>query len=120
METTAEPVDTMNLLEIPIVAKKDEDEDQEEEDKEVDAMSEQQKQLLFPSHIHKISSLIGLFAHQRDLQQRLQASQCTAESFEWTSQLQYHFSTESQSVSIQVSHSYSTTSPPSHSLSASR
>ncbi|KAK2190793.1 hypothetical protein NP493_68g02023 [Ridgeia piscesae] len=101
METTAEPVDTMNLLEIPIVAKKDEDEDQEEEDKEVDAMSEQQKQLLFPSHIHKISSLIGLFAHQRDLQQRLQASQCTAESFEWTSQLQYHFSTESQSVSIQ-------------------
>ena len=98
-----EPVDTMNLMDIPIVPKKDEEGEQDKKEKEDDAESDGLKMQLFPSQIHKISSLIGLHAHQRDLLQRLQTSQGdTRQSFEWASQLQYHFSPEPCSVSIEV------------------
>ncbi|KAI0240664.1 hypothetical protein LSAT2_008589 [Lamellibrachia satsuma] len=98
-----EPVDTMNLMDIPIVPKKDEEGEQDKKEKEDDAESDGLKMQLFPSQIHKISSLIGLHAHQRDLLQRLQTSQGdTRQSFEWASQLQYHFSPEPCCVSIEV------------------
>ena len=64
---------------------------------------ERPKQLHLPSHFHKISSLIGLLAHQRDLLQRLEAAQGSPrESFEWASQLQYRVSSESGNVEVKV------------------
>ena len=101
--TTAEPVDTMNLGMIPIVVKKEEESEEEEEDEQSDL-----RLTLFPSQIHKISNLIALLAHQRDLLQRLgemkedNANGKIAESLEWRSQMQYLFDTESRIVQAKV------------------
>ena len=101
--TTAEPVDTMNLGMLPLVVKKEEESEEEEE-----ADQSEPRLMLFPSQIHKISNLIALLAHQRDLLQRFgeliedDASGKIAESLEWRSQMQYLFDKESRIVQAKV------------------
>ena len=60
--------------------------------------------------IHKISNLIALLAHQRDLLLRLAELKKgsfngkVAESLEWKSQIQYLFDTESRIVQAKVNY----------------
>lgn len=64
--------------------------------------------MLFPSQIQKISSLIALMAHQRDLLQRLNAAQefakeSLAEHFMWKAQMQYSYVEDKKSANVTVS-----------------
>ncbi len=97
--TTTEPIDTMNLGDLPLVIKKEEEEEEEEE---VDPT--EIKLVLFPSQIHKISSLIALMAHKRDLLERLQKLPQgeIAKSIDWKSQLQYQFDKANHGVQVKV------------------
>ncbi|GFO25145.1 dynein beta chain, ciliary-like, partial [Plakobranchus ocellatus] len=52
------------------------------------------KLMLFPSQVHKLTSLLSLLAHLRDLVQRLISisdQRLPTESFDWKSQLRYEF-----------------------------
>ena len=100
---TEPPVDTMNILDMPSDPKKEEGEQLESGELEESDVMESPKQLHLPSHMHKISSLIGLLAHQRDLLQRLQTAQGSPrDSFEWSSQLQYRVSSDTGGVEVKV------------------
>ena len=100
---TTEPVDTMNLSAMPIIEKKEETKVIQDE---VDPT--ELRLMLFPSQIQKISSLIALMAHQRDLLQRLQVALQSSgggplmEGLEWKSQLQYVFEADTNSITIRV------------------
>ena len=66
------------------------------------------KLMLFPAQIQKISSLISLLAHQRELlsylgQHHKDQSGPLAEDFLWKSQLQYSFTEDTKQVPIKVS-----------------
>ncbi|XP_064650622.1 uncharacterized protein LOC135502065 isoform X3 [Lineus longissimus] len=95
---TAEPLDTMNLTDIltSIETK------QEEVEEAVD--NSDVRLMLFPSQIQKISHVISILAHQRDLLLRLQAAAEDSDnldgSFDWQSQLKYIFVEESRDILI--------------------
>ena len=101
--TTTEPVNTMNLGTLVLMMKKDEESEEEEDADQGDA-----RLMLLPSQIHKISNLIALLAHQRDLLQRFaklkeeSPGDKIAESMDWKSQMQYLFDTESRIVQAKV------------------
>ena len=79
-----------------------------ESEEEEDADQTDLRLTLLPSQIHKISNLIALLAHQRDLLLRLSELRKggfngkIAESLEWKSQIQYLFDTESRIVQAKV------------------
>lgn len=101
------PVDTMN---ISLPALKEADETAEEGgDRKGDVeeeTEEEMKLMLFPSQIHKLTCLVSLLSHLRDLVQRLidmSPRQPPAMSFDWRSQLLYFFDEETRGVNVQVS-----------------
>lgn len=66
---------------------------------------EDMKLMLFPSQIQKLTSLLSLLAHLRDLLQRLIAAtpqQPPSTCFDWKSQLLYAFTEENHGASISV------------------
>ena len=101
--TTTEPVNTMNLGSVVLMMKKEVESEEEEDADQTDL-----RLTLLPSQIHKISNLIALLAHQRDLLLRLAELRRSgfngkiAESLEWKSQIQYLFDTESRIVQAKV------------------
>ena len=102
---TTEPVNTMNLGTIVLMMKKEVESEEEEDAHQTDL-----RLTLLPSQIHKISNLIALLAHQRDLLLRLAELKRgnfdgkIAESLEWKSQIQYLFDTESRIVQAKVNY----------------
>lgn len=91
---------TPQLLPPPTLSSQREGQDTE------DSQPEKLKLLLFPGQIQKLSSLLALLSHLRDLVHRLLASPHTSkplQSFHWKAQLLYTFSTDTRSVHIQVS-----------------
>lgn len=94
----------MTLLAMPMA--RNESEEEEEEDDPM--ISTYHKLLLFPSQIHKLSTIIALMAHERDLVGRLQQAQEEAagpplsNSFDWCSQLHYSMDNEIRAVNIKV------------------
>ncbi|KAL5020323.1 hypothetical protein ScPMuIL_003215 [Solemya velum] len=96
---TMEPVDTMNILDMPLPTAKKEEEVEEvvEEDTLQDV-----KLMLFPSQIQKLSTLLALLAHLRDLLQRLSnlKQPSVSQSLLWKAQLQYSYKRDSQSVTV--------------------
>ena len=101
---TAEPVDTMNLGDIPNKPSREKRTPSQQEE-EVDRT--ELKLLLFPGQVSKIASLIALMAQQRDLCERLQShvdmgSGDVTQSFTWLSQLKYDFITGDVEVPIKV------------------
>ncbi|CAH1797693.1 unnamed protein product [Owenia fusiformis] len=105
---TSEPIDTMNLGAVVLIPKKS------DHDLEVEIQQNREKQqseetdlklMLFPSQIQKISSLISVLTHQRDLLVRLiektnESDTNLEEAFDWRSQLQYKFNTEDLTISV--------------------
>ena len=65
--------------------------------------------MLFPGQIHKISSLIALLAHHRDLLRRLhalvdgEAADAMGENFLWKCQLTYTLDKDSRNITVSVS-----------------
>lgn len=100
--TATVPMDTMNIS-LPVLKElgdtKDSNKHTAEEEGDVRLM-------LFPSQIQKLTGLLSLLAHLRDLVQRLiriSSQRSPAASFDWKSQLLYTFGEESRSVTISVS-----------------
>ena len=95
----------MNLGTIVLMMKKEVESEEEEDADQTDL-----RLTLLPSQIHKISNLIALLAHQRDLLLRLTELKKgsfngkVAESLEWKSQIQYLFDTESRIVQAKVNY----------------
>ena len=92
----------MNLGEIPIIVKKEEEEEEEEI---VDAADV--KLMLFPSQLHKISTLIAVLAHKRDLLERLEeqhrmGQKQLSNSLIWKMQLNYVFDKDHHTVQVKV------------------
>ena len=96
-----EPVDTMNLAAMSLPPMKKEEEKEEEE---VQIETNDVKLMLFPSQIHKLSCLLSLLAHMRDLVERLMdmESPQPLNSMEWKAQLQYRFAKENRGVGVKV------------------
>ncbi|GFS27875.1 dynein beta chain, flagellar outer arm [Elysia marginata] len=108
---TTLPVDTMNLMVEPTnegpggslgggasvtgpasAAGREEGQGVEGEEQEV--VPPEVKLMLFPSQVHKLTSLLSLLAHLRDLVQRLidiSDQRLPTESFDWKAQLRYEF-----------------------------
>ena len=101
---TAEPVDTMNLGDIPTKSSREKQSPSQHE-----SMIDKSdlKLLLFPGQVSKITSLISLLSQQRDLCQRLQShvekgNGDIMTDFTWLSQLRYDFEPETIEVSVKV------------------
>ena len=109
---TSEPVDTMNLGDIPPVieqrtaagAAAGATDDGDGRD------AGETRLILFPSQIHKIAAAVTLLAAYRDRLDRLQqlhlaggAKGSLADSFDWRAQLRYKFDAEKQALEIKVS-----------------
>ena len=67
------------------------------------------KLMLFPSQIQKISNLIALLAHQRDVMRRFvetvdngAVKSSLLESFDWKSQLQYQWNESNLAINVKV------------------
>ena len=97
-----EPVDTMNLAAMSLPPVKKEGTPQVEEETPADTTD--LRLMLFPSQIHKLSCLLALLAHMRDLVERLLVMESShpLSSLDWRSQLQYRFNKENKGVSIKV------------------
>ncbi|XP_077863589.1 uncharacterized protein LOC144341589, partial [Saccoglossus kowalevskii] len=68
------------------------------------------KLMLFPSQIQKISNMISLLAHQRDVMRRFtekvesgSGKSSLTDSFEWKSQLQYQWDESSMGINVKWS-----------------
>jgi dynein heavy chain len=103
--TTMEPVDTMNLAAMSLPPMKKEEEKEEVEEK---VEPTEVKLMLFPSQIHKLSCLLSLLAHLRDLVEGLlvMESPSPIQSLDWKSQLQYRFAKENRGVSVKVTENF--------------
>ncbi|XP_053409232.1 uncharacterized protein LOC123561373 isoform X4 [Mercenaria mercenaria] len=97
--TTMEPIDTMNLAAMSLPPMKKEEEKEEVEEK---LEPTEVKLMLFPSQIHKLSCLLSLLAHLRDLVEGLLVMESVSplQSLDWKSQLQYRFAKENRGVSV--------------------
>ncbi|XP_070202269.1 uncharacterized protein [Littorina saxatilis] len=102
---SAPPIDTMNIS-LPTMEKAEEvpeeTADREGEDGE-EAEREELKLMLFPSQIHKLTNLLSLLSHMRNLVQRLidmSPRQPPGMSFDWKSQLLYSFEEENRGVTV--------------------
>ena len=97
-----EPIDTMNLaaMSLPPVKK----EGTPIEKKESPADTTDLRLMLFPSQVHKLSCLLAVLAHMRDLVERLLVMESSKplSSLDWRSQLHYRFNKENKAVSIKV------------------
>jgi dynein heavy chain len=94
----------MNLGSIPVSSSRERD--QKQPVHQID--SSQLKLMLFPGQIQKISSLIALLAHQRELMTRLDqrhqdSNLSLVDDFMWKSQLQYYFTNDTKQVPVKVS-----------------
>ena len=103
---SAAPVDTMNIS-LPVLKEAEEggEEGANRKGDVEEEMEEEMKLMLFPSQIHKLTSLVSLLSHLRDLVQRLidMAPRVPpAKSFDWRSQLLYFFEEEPRGVTVQV------------------
>ena len=103
---SAAPVDTMNIS-LPVLKEAEEggEEGANRKGDVEEEMEEEMKLMLFPSQIHKLTSLVSLLSHLRDLVQRLidMAPRVPpAMSFDWRSQLLYFFEEEPRGVTVQV------------------
>ena len=103
---SAAPVDTMNIS-LPVLKEAEEggEEGANRKGDVEEEMEEEMKLMLFPSQIHKLTSLVSLLSHLRDLVQRLidmAPGVPPAKSFDWRSQLLYFFEEEPRGVTIQV------------------
>ncbi|KAK6172547.1 hypothetical protein SNE40_016179 [Patella caerulea] len=70
---------------------------------EVDKVPEDLRLLLFPCQIDKLTSILALLAHQRDMISRLidvSRNASPAKSFDWRSQLQYSYLTDNKTVKV--------------------
>ena len=97
-----EPIDTMNLAAMSLRPVKKEESPQQKEGSPVDTAD--LRLMLFPSQVHKLSCLLALMAHMRDLVERLLVmdSSHILSSLDWRSQLQYMFNKENKGVTIKV------------------
>ena len=97
-----EPIDTMNLAAMSLPPVKKEGTPQEKEETPVDTT--ELRLMLFPSQVHKLSCMLALLAHMRDLVERLLVmdSGSLLSSMEWQSQLQFKFNKETKGASIKV------------------
>ncbi|XP_071095883.1 uncharacterized protein [Haliotis cracherodii] len=97
---TMQPLDTMNIL-VP--------EEKKESVVVVETVVEEDdktevKLMLFPSQIQKLTCLLALLAHLRDLIHRLMelaATQAPATTFDWKCQMMYNFKEDTKAVTIQ-------------------
>ncbi|XP_055866060.1 uncharacterized protein LOC106055129 isoform X2 [Biomphalaria glabrata] len=86
--STLAPLDSMSMIVAPTEVKDN------VRAEEIYQKKKEQKLLLFPSQIHKLTSLLSLFAHLRDLVQRLleiAKNGSPEDSFDWKCQLIYDF-----------------------------
>ena len=97
-----EPIDTMNLAAMSLPPVKKEGTPQDKEESPIDTT--ELRLMLFPSQVHKLSCMLALLAHMRDLVERLLVmdSSSLLSSLEWRSQLQYRFNKETKGVGIKV------------------
>ena len=102
----------MNLEAMPIInAKKEESvhilAEVEHEKVKEEQQKQNQKHMLLPSQIHKISAMVALLAQQRERLLRLQqgyedSNTAMIESFDWKTQLLYEFDESSRGVNVKV------------------
>ncbi|XP_076457719.1 uncharacterized protein LOC143291635 isoform X3 [Babylonia areolata] len=100
-------VDTMNISLPALMEAGEEAEaeggDRKEEGEGGEEEEEEMKLMLFPSQIHKLTCLLSLLSHLRDLVGRLTdmaPRQPPATSFDWRSQLLYSFVEETRGVTV--------------------
>ena len=97
-----EPIDTMNLAAMSLPPVKKEGTPDVKEESPMDTTD--LRLMLFPSQVHKLSCMLAVLAHMRDLVERLLTMECSQplSSLEWRSQLKYKFNKENKNVMIQV------------------
>lgn len=100
---TMEPIDTMNILNMPLPTIKTTQEVEAAKLEEPIDNSEL-KLMLFPSQIQKLTSLLALMAHLRDFMERMiEAENNNAFStFQWNSQLRYYYNKDTKGVTVKV------------------
>lgn len=100
---TMEPIDTMNILNMPLPTIKTTQEVEAAKLEEPIDNSEL-KLMLFPSQIQKLTSLLALMAHLRDFMERMiEAENNDAFStFQWNSQLRYYYNKDTKGVTVKV------------------
>lgn len=100
---TMEPIDTMNILNMPLPTIKTTQEVEAAKMEEPIDNSEL-KLMLFPSQIQKLTSLLALMAHLRDFMERMiEAENNDAFStFQWNAQLRYYYNKDTKGVTVKV------------------
>lgn len=98
-----EPIDTMNILNMPLPTIKTTQEVEAAKMEEPIDNSEL-KLMLFPSQIQKLTSLLALMAHLRDFMERMiEAENNDAFStFQWNAQLRYYYNKDTKGVTVKV------------------
>eukprot|EP00105_Crassostrea_gigas_P044993 XP_019929141.1 PREDICTED: dynein beta chain, ciliary isoform X4 [Crassostrea gigas] len=96
-----EPIDTMNILNMPLPTIKTTQEVEAAKMEEPIDNSEL-KLMLFPSQIQKLTSLLALMAHLRDFMERMiEAENNDAFStFQWNAQLRYYYNKDTKGVTV--------------------
>ena len=100
---TMEPIDTMNILNMPLpTIKTTQEEEAAKQEEPFDNI--ELKLMLFPSQIQKLTSLLALMAHLRDFMERMiEAENNDAFStFQWNSQLRYYYNKDTKGVTVKV------------------
>ncbi|KAH9514965.1 hypothetical protein Btru_021540, partial [Bulinus truncatus] len=95
--STLAPLDSISMIRPPSEERTD------DRAEEVYQKQREKKMLLFPSQIHKLTSLLSLFTHLRDLIQRLVEISNNGSpdaSFDWKSQLIYEYSEADKMTSV--------------------
>nr|XP_022320176.1 dynein beta chain, flagellar outer arm-like isoform X6 [Crassostrea virginica] len=98
---TMEPIDTMNILNMPLpTIKTTQEEEAAKQEEPFDNI--ELKLMLFPSQIQKLTSLLALMAHLRDFMERMiEAENNDAFStFQWNSQLRYYYNKDTKGVTV--------------------
>ncbi|XP_078672103.1 uncharacterized protein LOC144911712 isoform X1 [Branchiostoma floridae x Branchiostoma belcheri] len=103
------PIDTMKTL-APPVSKLSKGSRKDEEEEEKQTEPSEMKLMLFPAQIQKISNIIALLAHYKDVLQRFLDDQSDSvgvgsnlvHSFHWRSQIKYNYQEDQKFVSTKV------------------
>lgn len=100
---TMEPIDTMNIINMPLpTIKAKQEEEAAKQEEPID--NSELRLMLFPSQIQKLTSLLALMAHLRDfLERMIEAENNDAiGTFQWSSQLRYYYNKDNKGVTVKV------------------
>ncbi|XP_056010102.1 uncharacterized protein LOC125667097 [Ostrea edulis] len=98
---TMEPIDTMNIINMPLpTIKAKQEEEAAKQEEPID--NSELRLMLFPSQIQKLTSLLALMAHLRDFMERMIEAENNDAigTFQWSSQLRYYYNKDNKGVTV--------------------